>query len=1071
MTNDPVCVLQASSMAVPISLAIVRILLALLMIPLDLGFLHPNRKRQSCGGAFTMKLMAAAVVLLLSSGSAFALDRALRISQYAHTAWYMQDGVFAGAPHAITQTADGYIWIGGDAGLVRFDGVRFLPWVPPGNRSAISAVYSLLGGRDGALWIGTGGGLRALKNDHLIDFPNARGRINDILEDQAGTVWVARSRTGSDHSGGICQVVREQIKCFGNSDGMALQYAGELAQDGLGNLWVGSSSELLRWSPRSWTTYYRKELEPDQGLAGIEALAVAQDQSIWVGFDNRHLGLQRIVGGVSQRAILPGIDVSKLRVFTMFIDHHNSLWIGTGDDGLYRIQGNEVDHFAREDGLSGNSVECLYGDAEENLWVVTAKGVDVFRDTKVATISTREGLSSDHVQSVLAARDGSIWIGNYDSLDVLRGNKVSSIRPRDGLPGHRVTSLWEDDEGRIWVGVDRTLTIYEHGRFRSVPRSDGGPLGIVTAISEDTDRNIWAVTAQGQGQRVFRIADDRVMQEFNESEIPATRMLAPDPHGGVWIGLYNGSLARYRAGKLEIVAKDLSPRDVLSLAVDKDGSVWGASRNGLFRWSEGRFNRLGLANGLPCEQIAAIVKDDEGALWLYSTCGVVSISGSEIARWWQHPESKIRTRVFDALDGAQVATSNFLPQASRSPDGRLWFTNNTILQSVDPLHLNDNRLVPPVRIEQVIADRNAYAAIQALHLPARTRDIEIDYTALSFRVPQKVRFRYKLDGRRPEWQDAGSRRQVFFSDLPPGPYTFRVIASNNDGVWNDTGASLTFSVAAAFYQTLWFRTLLALSSTGLILFLYRLRLQQITARADLRYTERLEERTRIARELHDTMLQSFQGSLLEFQAAHKLLSRRPEEARTVLDQAINSAKAAIAEGRTAIHELRSTSTAREDLAKLLTAVAQECADARLPSEHTMAFRVTVEGPPRALSPVLQDELYRIGREVLRNAFRHARAKLIEVEIRYSAEELRLRIRDDGIGIDPKVLETGARSGHWGLPGARERARLIGAEFGLWAQAMAGTEVQITVPAPLAYLKPRSSRAFRLFRRRTRSYAD
>ncbi len=301
---------------------------------------------------------------------------------------------------------------------------------------------------------------------------------------------------------------------------MSLPTADPLVADGLGNLWIGTSGELLRWSPKSWTAYFRKELTTNQGLAGVGTLAVGQDHSIWVGFDNNHPGLQHIVGGVSQRAVLPGVDVSKMRVEALLIDRHNSLWIGTGNDGLYRIRGNEVDHFIKEDGLTGNSVERLYEDAEENLWVVTASGLDVFRDIKVATFSTAQGLSSDHVQSVLAARDGSIWIGNNDSLDVLRGNKVTSIRTRDGLPGHRVTSLCEDHKGRIWVGVDRTLNIYERGRFRSVPGSDGRPLGIVTAISEDTDQNIWVVAAQAPGQRVFRIADDRVMQEFNESEIP-----------------------------------------------------------------------------------------------------------------------------------------------------------------------------------------------------------------------------------------------------------------------------------------------------------------------------------------------------------------------------------------------------------------------------------------------------------------------------------------------------------------------------------------------------------------------
>jgi ligand-binding sensor domain-containing protein/signal transduction histidine kinase len=1011
---------------------------------LDLGLSAPDRQRLAWSGAFSMKRIAAVTALLFCAGPAFALDPAMRISQYAHTAWHMQDGVFSGAPHAITQTADGYIWIGTDAGLVRFDGVRFVPWEPPDNRSAISAVYSLLGGRDGTLWIGTAAGLKALKNDRLIDFTDARHRINAILEDHAGTVWVARSRTGSDHAGGICQVVSEQIRCFGTSGGMGLPYAGPLAEDSLGNLWIGSSTELLRWSRQSWNAYFRTELKPYEALAGVEALAVARDQSIWVGFDNKQLGLERIVEGVSRPAVLPGIDASRLRVSTLFVDRHDSLWIGTGDDGLYRIRGSEVDHFVKEDGLTGNSVVGLHEDAEDNLWVVTAKGLDIFRDIRVATVSTSEGLSSDHVQSVLAARDGSVWIGNYDSLDVLRGNKVTSIRERDGLPGHRVTSLWEDHAGRIWVGVDRTLNIYEHGKFRSIPGRDGQALGIVAAISEDTDRNIWVVTAPGLGQRVFRIAGDRVMQEFNVSEIPETRVLAPDPRGGLWLGLYNGSLAHYRAGNFEIVAKDLSPRNILSLAIDSDDSVWVATRNGLYRYSDGVLKRLGLTNGLPCEQIAAVIKDDQGALWLYSKCGVVSIAASELDRWWQHPESQIQTRAFDALEGAQVSTSTFLPQLSKSPDGRLWFTNDTILQSVDPRHLNDNHRVPPVHIEQAIADGKTYPAGQAVRLPARTRDVEIDYTALSFRVPQKVRFRYKLEGRNRDWQDAGPRRQVFFSDLPPGPYTFRVIASNNDGVWNDTGASWTFSIARTFYETLWFQTLMALTGIGLILLLYRLRIRQVTARADLRYAERFEERTRIARELHDTMLQSLQASLAQMQAGRNLLSRHSDQALPAIDVAITMAAGAIAEGRNAVSDLRSSTAIRNDLAEALRALGGELA-----AGGATTFQLVVEGPPRDLHPVIQDEIYRIGAEVLRNAFRHARAHHIEADVRYSERLLRLQIRDDGVGIRPEILK-GGRSKHYGLGGMRERAGKIGAKLEIWSAIGTGTEIDLSISGAVAY---------------------
>jgi signal transduction histidine kinase/ligand-binding sensor domain-containing protein len=1002
--------------------------------------------------------IAGALTLLLGAGSALALDPAMQISQYAHTAWHMQDGVFGGAPHAITQTADGYIWLGTDAGLVKFDGVRFVPWDPPDERSAISAVFSLLGGRDGTLWVGSAAGLRALKNDRLIDFPNARGRINTIVEDNAGTVWVARSRTRADHAGGLCQVAGEQLRCFGNADGMSLPTADPLVADGLGNLWAGTSGELLRWSPKSWTSYLSKELKSNQGLAGVGTLAVGRDQSVWVGFDNNHPGLQRIAGGVRQRAVLPGVDVSRLRVEALFIDRHNSLWIGSADHGLYRISGNEVDHFVKEDGLTGNSVECLYQDKEENLWVVTASGLDVFRDIKVATFSTAQGLSSDHVQSVLAARDGSIWIGNSDSLDVLRGSKVTSIRTREGLPGHRVTSLWEDHKGRVWAGVDRTLNVYESGRFRSVPGTDGRPLGIVTAISEDMERNIWVVAAQAPGQRVFRIADDRVMQEFNESEIPETKVLAPDPRGGLWLGLYNGSLAHYRAGKFAIVATGLSPRSVLSLAADPDGSVWVATRNGLFRRSEGVVKRLGLSNGLPCEQIATIIKDHQGALWLYSNCGVVSIAASELDRWWQHPESKIRTRVFDALDGAQVALSTFLPQVSKSPDGRLWFTNDTILQSIDPRHLNDNRLVPPVHIEQVIADRKTYAAGEALHLPAHTRDIEIDYSALSFRVPQKVRFRYKLEGRNMEWEEAGTRRQAFFSDLKPGPYAFHVMACNNEGIWNEAGASLGFSIAPAYYQTGWFRALSAAAILALMWGVHRLRLGQLKREYGLRLEERVGERTRIARELHDTLLQNFHGLLLRFQAVYNHLPARPEEARKALVVALDRGAEAITAARDTVQELRSPPSVTNELSSAIAALSEELRVAQT-EVLSPAVEVEVEGRERELHPILRDEIYRITAEALRNAFRHAEAARIDVAIRHGDHEFRITVKDNGKGIDPEILKQGSRSGHWGLQGMRERAEAIGADLDVWSSHGNGTEVSLRLPAMIAYSSSRRLRWF------------
>jgi signal transduction histidine kinase len=523
------------------------------------------------------------------------------------------------------------------------------------------------------------------------------------------------------------------------------------------------------------------------------------------------------------------------------------------------------------------------------------------------------------------------------------------------------------------------------------------------------------------------------------------RIVVPDPRRGVWFGLANGGLARYQSGKFEILVKDIRAR---YLAVDKDGSVWAAGRNGLFRWREGTLKQLGTTNGLPCESIFAIIKDDADALWLYSACGLISISAAEIDRWWQEPDRKVLSRVFDALDGAQPSSSTFLPQVSKSPDGRLWFTNDTIIQTIDPRRLNDNRIVPPVHIEEVIADRKNYEARGALHLPAHTRDIEIDYTALSFRVPQKVRFRYKLDGRNPEWQDAGTRRQVFVSDLPPGWYKFHVIASNNDAVWNEAGASLDFYVAPAFYQTVWFRGASLAALLAFVAALYRARIRYLRDQFNLRLESRMNERTRIARDFHDTLLQSFQGVLLKFHAVVYMIPEQPD-ARMALENAMEDARNAIAEGRDAVQGLRSPLVVTEDFTRAITMLGEGLAATT--GSDGPRFLVHVEGSPTDLAAGVRDEVYRVAGEGLRNAFRHASARRVEVDIHYDKRHFCVRVRDDGKGIDPQFLK-GGREGHHGLKGMQERAKAVRGKLAIWSERDSGTEIELTIPAAFAYTK-------------------
>jgi signal transduction histidine kinase len=371
---------------------------------------------------------------------------------------------------------------------------------------------------------------------------------------------------------------------------------------------------------------------------------------------------------------------------------------------------------------------------------------------------------------------------------------------------------------------------------------------------------------------------------------------------------------------------------------------------------------------------------------------------------------------------------------------------------LDPRRLLRNELPPPVYFEQITADRATYGAAQGVRLPPRVRDLQIDYTALSLVAPEKNRFRIKLEGRDRDWQDVGTRRQAFYTDLGPGTYRFRVAASNNSGVWNEAGTTLEFSIAPAYYQTRWFQAAISGGVFALLWVAYRLRIRQVARQFNRTLDARVSERTRIARELHDTLLQSFHGLLLRFQTALYLLPDRPAEAKETLAGAIDHAAKAITEGRDAVQGLRSSTIEQNNLGLAISALGAELAADG--SGLRPAFHVAVEGETRELHPILRDEIYKIAAEALRNAFRHAHAGRVEVEIRYDTEQFRLRVRDDGKGIDPKVLATQGREGHYGLRGMPERAALIGGKLAVWSEVGAGTEVELGLPARIAYATSR-----------------
>src|SRR5208283_4773213 len=493
------------------------------------------------------------------------------------------------------------------------------------------------------------------------------------------------------------------------------------------------------------------------------------------------------------------------------------------------------------------------------------------------------------------------------------------------------------------------------------------------------------------------------------------------------------------------------------LRLDPDGTLWAATEGGLIRLRNGHLTTLTSKDGLPCDTVRATIDDGTGSYWLYTACGLVRVARSDLdARSDSGTQGSlsrraIRTLLLDASDGVvnTIGEGSFSPDIAKSPDGRLWFATPDGAMTVDPRNLARNSLPPPVQIEQITADRKSYDASPDLGLPPLVHNLEIDYTALSLVVPEKNQFRYKLEGHDPEWQNVGNRRQAFYSDLGPGNYRFRVIASNNSGVWNEEGASLDFSIAPTYWQTDWFRALCIAALILLLLAAYRLRVRQLQRTFSMTLDARVNERMRIARELHDTLLQSFQSLLPSLQSVFHLLPSRPADAKAIVGSIIDEAAEAITEGRDAVQGLRASVMESNDLAEALGALGEELA-AEKNAGYPPVLAVEVQGRSRPLRPIVRDEIFRVASEALRNAFAHAAATQIDVELRYDERQFRLRVRDDGKGVDSTVLRDGGREGHFGMPGMRERAEVIGGKLTVWSAAGSGTEVELVVPAANAY---------------------
>jgi signal transduction histidine kinase len=999
----------------------------------------------------TRHFVVAAALLLLSIPCAFGLDPSLDISQYAHTSWKVRDGFTKGAITSLAQTPDGYLWLGTEFGLVRFDGVRAVPWQPPpGAELPSDHITSLFVAKDGTLWIGTWKGLASWRFEKLTAYPELSGlQVASLLQDREGTVWIGA--TGTPRPGRLCAIRDGKVYCRGEDGIFGIGVFG-LHEDQKGNLWLGVANGFWRWKPGASEFFSAPNREPVFGFEEDDrgSLLIASQS-----------GLSRFIDGRVEPYAEPRF-AQGFRAAGIFKDQAGCLWVRTLDRGLVHIHDGKADVFSAGDGLSGDFIQAVLEDREGNIWTASAGGLDRFREYSVANLSVKQGLSHNNVLSVLATKDGSVWISTGSGLNRWKDGHVSSYSLRNriaapdrGVNGHPAESLFEDHSGRVWISSVREFGHVDNGRLVPV---DGIPTGVVYSVAEVGQGHLWISNQQAGLIHVFQ---GKVVQEIPwaglDHDDDAFTMAADPSQKGLWLGFSGGGVAYFANGGIQktySAAQGLGKGWVTGLRFGPRVALWAATQGGLSRIEGDRVATLTTKNGLPCDSVHWSMEDDDQSVWLYTACGLVRVSRSDIDAWVANPARIVNLTVFDASDGVPSSPlpGAFAQPVTKSSDGKLWFVTQNGVVVINPHNLAENKQPPPVHIEQITADGRVYDASNGVRLPRLVRYVDIDYTALSLVVPEKVRFRVKLEGEDKDWRELVNVRRVSYTNLAPKHYRFLVKACNNSGVWNEEGAALDFVIPPAWYQTYWFLAVCVAAFLALLWALYQYRLHQLAQQFNMRLEERVGERTRIARDLHDTLLQSFHGVLLFLQSGIHLLDEHPAEAKKTLNTAAKQAERAIIEGREAVQGLRASTVERNDLAMAIKTLGGELAAADSNTQRP-EFNVQVEGTARNLHPILRDEVYRITGEAMRNAFRHSYAKQIEVEIRYDERQLRVRVRDDGQGIDPKLLSHDGREGHFGLRGMRERAKLIGGKLTVWSELDSGTEVELSIPANRAYTTP------------------
>jgi signal transduction histidine kinase/ligand-binding sensor domain-containing protein len=963
-----------------------------------------------------------------------ALDPNRLPSQYVREQWTTETRFPGGAVNGIAQTADGYLWIGTDKGLIRFDGFNFRPvsFAPIGTASNVP-ILQLLTDAGGKLWIRPqGADLVRQKDGKFESVRYGPVAITALSKDNHGGVLV------SDEEQGTLRFMEDQVQKLGP----ALTPVISLAETAEGKIWIGTLGEGLFLLRDGRVTQVNAGL-PDRKINSL--LAIGSDE-LWVGTDT---GLYRGNGKDFRRIELPSFP-GNVQVLSLLRDRDSNIWAGT-TRGLLRINAKGFS-FSEENELRGDGgINVLFEDREGNLWIGGARGLGRIRDSAFVTYSSVGDRRFEHNGPVYVDPEGRTWLAPAQGgLYVLQNGRV---QPVTSIPVNEVVYSISGRADAVWIGRQRGgLTGL---RFRN---------GAIASQSYTKANGL----AQNSAYAVHESRD-----------------------GSVWAGTLNGGVSKFKDGHFTTytTTDGLASNTVSSILETRDGAMWFATPSGLSSFSNGQWRTYTTAEGLPSLEVNCLFEDSSGTLWSGTSAGlaffasngfqvpyespdvlreqIVGMAEDRSGKFWiatsdhvlRVPRDKLVSGVVKAVDAREYDQADGLESTEgvkRSQSvvldsaGRIWFSLRSGLSVVDPSHISDYSVPALPHIEAITADNNPVNLAGSVRIPPSPRRITFEYTGLSLAVPGRIRFRYFLEGFDRSWSEPVATREAVYTNLGAHSYRFRVVACNSEGLWSESEAAVGFEVEPTVWQTWWFRT----GSAALILLLvwcvYLYRLRQLAKEFNIRLEERVGERTRVARELHDTLLQSFQGLLLRFQTASNLLPTRPQEAKQRLDNGIDLAAQAITEGRVAVQGLRDSTTLTNDLPVALSTLGGELAAEE--TKNPPVFEVDVEGEPRDLHPILRDEVYRIAGEALRNAFRHAQASRIEVEIHYDAQELRLRIRDDGEGIPAHLAGGDGAPRHFGLRGMRERAKLIGGHLEMWSNVDSGTEIELTMPASVAYVK-------------------